>query len=109
MLRVNTVDTVAFDIAAGSAVPVWLSAALGIDPWRRRAWCWRCWWAAAWWCGRWPDADFRTSANNLLAGLGIGAVIAAMWWVIGHLGFVAEHPETLDAVYLAPPAGAWSR
>jgi uncharacterized membrane protein YedE/YeeE len=28
-----------------------------------------------------------------------------MWWVSGHLGFVAEHPETLDAVYLATNSG----
>jgi len=28
-----------------------------------------------------------------------------MWWVSGHLGFVPEHPETLDAVYLATNSG----
>jgi hypothetical protein len=40
------------------------------------------------------------SFNNLLAGLGLGMVIVAMWWVSGHLGFVPEHPETLEPVYL---------
>jgi len=44
--------------------------------------------------------DFR-SRNNLLAGCGIGAAIVAMWWVSGHLGFVAEHPATLEETYLA--------
>jgi hypothetical protein len=47
---------------------------------------------------------FRTS-NNLLAGLGIGLVIAATWWVSGYLGFVEEHPETLESVYLATNSG----
>lgn len=39
--------------------------------------------------------------DNLVSGLGIGAIIVAMWWVSGHLGFVAEHPETLNEVFLA--------
>lgn len=43
--------------------------------------------------------------DNLLGGLGIGAIIVAMWWVSGHLGFVAEHPETLDEVFLATNSG----
>ncbi len=43
--------------------------------------------------------------DNLLGGLGIGAVIVAMWWLSGHLGFVAEHPETLEEVFLATNSG----
>ncbi len=43
--------------------------------------------------------------DNLLAGVGVGGVIVAMWWVSGHLGFVAEHPETLDEVFLATNSG----
>lgn len=43
--------------------------------------------------------------DNLLGGIGIGAVIVAMWWVSGHLGFVAEHPETLQEVFLASNSG----
>jgi uncharacterized protein len=43
--------------------------------------------------------------DNLLGGLGIGAIIVAMWWVSGHLGFVAEHPETLGEVFLATNSG----
>ncbi len=44
-------------------------------------------------------------ADNLLAGLGIGSIIVAMWWVSGHLGFVAEHPETLNEVFLTTNSG----
>jgi uncharacterized protein len=43
--------------------------------------------------------------DNLLAGLGIGLCVACMWWVSGRLGFVAEHPETLEAVYLGTVSG----
>lgn len=44
--------------------------------------------------------EARTS-DVLLGGIGIGAVVAAGWWVSGRLGFVAEHPLTLEATFLA--------
>ncbi len=43
--------------------------------------------------------------ENLLAGLGLGLVIATMWWVSGGLGYVAEHPETLQEAFLATNSG----
>jgi hypothetical protein len=43
--------------------------------------------------------------DNLLAGLGIGAVIAGMWWTTGHLGYVAEHPDTLQEAFVATNSG----
>lgn len=103
VLRVNTLDTVAFDLSLGSALPVWVSSALGwnlgltgllvalLVGGALMAWAFM-------------DADLRTG-NNLLGGLGLGLVITSMWWVSGHLGFVPEHPETLEAVYLATNTG----
>nr|WP_145548238.1 YeeE/YedE family protein [Variovorax boronicumulans] len=44
-------------------------------------------------------------ADNLLAGIGVGAVLVAMWWVSGHLGHVPEHPQTLEQAYLATNSG----
>ncbi|MFT3819787.1 MAG: YeeE/YedE family protein [Rubrivivax sp.] len=41
------------------------------------------------------------SGDVLLGGVGIGAVIAAVWWVSGRLGFVPEHPQTLEPTFLA--------
>lgn len=41
------------------------------------------------------------SGEALLAGLGLGAVIVAVWWVSGRLGHLAEHPVTLEDVFLA--------
>ncbi len=32
-------------------------------------------------------------------------MIVAMWWVSGHLGYVAEHPETLQEAFLATNSG----
>jgi hypothetical protein len=101
--RVNTVDTVAFQIPAGGALPHWVAASAGIDAgvagllMALLVGGVLIAWALA-------ERDFRRG-NNLLAGLGLGAVITAMWWVSGHLGFVAEHPETLESVYLATNTG----
>ncbi len=36
-----------------------------------------------------------------LGGAGIGAVIAATWWVSGRLGYVPEDPNTLEPAFLA--------
>lgn len=104
MLRSKTIDQVTFDIKAGNTVPAWLSVMLGVDAGATGLVLgllvgsglilWAIW-----------NADFRSSANNLLAGLGLGAVIAVMWWVSGHLGFVQEHPETLESVYLGTAGG----
>ena len=101
--RVDTVDQVAIDFAAGTALPNWAAAAFGI----KAALAGLILavllggglivWALA-------GPDFRRP-DNLLAGLGIGAVIVAMWWVSGHLGYVAEHPETLQETFLATNSG----
>ncbi|MEO7151778.1 MAG: YeeE/YedE thiosulfate transporter family protein, partial [Burkholderiaceae bacterium] len=41
------------------------------------------------------------SADNVLGGLGVGAVITAVWWVSGRLGHVAEDPNTLQEAFVA--------
>jgi uncharacterized membrane protein YedE/YeeE len=41
------------------------------------------------------------SGESLLAGLGLGAVVAALWWTSGRFGFIAEHPQTLEPTYIA--------
>ena len=48
--------------------------------------------------------DFR-HWENLLAGFVIGGVIAAIWFVSGHLGHLTEHPETLEESFLATNSG----
>ena len=41
----------------------------------------------------------------LLGGVLVGLCVAAAWWLSGHLGLVAEHPETLEQVYAATYSG----
>jgi uncharacterized membrane protein YedE/YeeE len=92
VLRTQTVDTVFIDMPTGVHLNVWGLPGLGYL-------------VAAMlllWVVR--DRDFW-SLNSWVAGVGVGGVVVAMWWVSGYLGFVPEHPDTLDAVYLATSSG----
>ena len=103
VVRVATVDRVAVDFATNAALPNWLAAAsgmssvsaglvlalvlgLGLIIWAL--------------LGR----DF-IRFDNLLAGFSLGALIAVMWWISGHLGYAPEHPETLQEAFLATNSG----
>ncbi|MES2053859.1 MAG: YeeE/YedE family protein [Pseudomonadota bacterium] len=103
VVRVATVDRVAVDFASNASLPNWLAAAAGVSPVAAGLvlalvlGLGLMFWALA---GR----DFLR-VDNLLAGLGIGAVIVGMWWVSGHLAYVAEHPETLQEAFLATNSG----
>ncbi len=103
VMRVSTVDRVAVDFASNAALPNFLAGPLGLST------------AGAglilaliigiamiiWaFFGR----DFL-QFDNLLAGIGIGSVIVALWWISAHLGYVAEHPETLQDGFLATNSG----
>ncbi|PUE08561.1 transporter [Limnohabitans sp. T6-5] len=50
------------------------------------------------------DASFR-HARNFWTGIGVGAIVLGVWWVSGVLGYVPEHPETLEAVFLGTASG----
>jgi hypothetical protein len=43
--------------------------------------------------------------DNLLGGVGIGLTVVAAWYVSGHLGYLAEHPETLEEAFIATNSG----
>jgi uncharacterized membrane protein YedE/YeeE len=48
--------------------------------------------------------EFRR-ADNLIGGIVPGLVIVAVWYVSGHLGHVAEHPDTLEEAFVATNSG----
>jgi uncharacterized protein len=39
------------------------------------------------------------------SGWGVGAAVVALWWISGAVGFVPEHPETLEPMFLATASG----
>jgi uncharacterized membrane protein YedE/YeeE len=92
VLRASTVDTVVWDMPAGANLSVlgipslgYILGAVLLLAGARHKYFW--------------------TFENLLASLGVGGLVVAMWWVSGNMGFVPEHPETLDAVYLATNSG----
>ncbi len=103
VLRVNTVDRASFEMAGGSGIAQWLGALVGWEPAMAGlvigglVGLALLAWALA-------GPGFITG-NNLLAGIGIGATVLGTWWVSGKLGFVPEHPQTLEAVYVGTNSG----
>ena len=102
VFRVNVLEKVAVTLPGGQDIPALLAAA-GLDP--KTAFLLpvlalgggltvACL----------AKRDFRTF-DNLLGGLGIGLTVVAAWYVSGHLGYLAEHPDTLEEAFLATNSG----
>jgi uncharacterized protein len=103
VLRVGSVDRVAVEFAGVATVPAWVASVSGASLGLASV-------ALALALGSslilWALLGRSSRAfDNLLGGVGIGTVIVVMWWVSGHLGYVAEHPETLESAFLATNSG----
>jgi uncharacterized membrane protein YedE/YeeE len=101
--RVATVDTVAFTLGTGQDLPSLLAASTGVAKGTLAAVLGLAIGGAliAWALAR---AEGRTG-ESLLAGLGVGAIIAGVWYVSGRLGYVAEDPNTLQEAFVATNSG----
>jgi hypothetical protein len=96
--RVRELDPISFPLHHGAFVSQWvmdwtglsLATAAGVSACGAGA-------ALLFWVFK--DAPFR-SLRDAWPGLALGSFVVAAWWVSGVLGFVPEHPETLDAVFL---------
>jgi len=99
VLRVSYIDAVALTLPAGQDLPSLLAHAAGgaVGPWALLVGAGLGLGLVGFVLAR-PEG--RT-AEVWLAGLGIGTVIVGVWWVSGRLGHVAEHPLTLERVFLA--------
>ncbi len=103
VVRVNTVDAVALSMPNGADLGTLIAAITGLTSKLTAIWSgYALGVVLVLWVLR--HADFWT-VENLLASVGIGALIVAMWWVSGHFGFLPEHPETLEPVYLGTNSG----
>jgi uncharacterized protein len=97
--RTQTVDRVAVEFGTPASLPAWAAQAFNAKPATTGL-------VLALLVGgalvAWALAarDFRRGAN-LLGGFGVGAAVVAMWWISGHFGHLAEHPETLQETFLA--------
>lgn len=103
LLRVKWLDPVIAEPGAGPFLGHWIAGMVGLPSGQGLL-------AAAllvgmpllWWSLASPALR---RGSGLLAGLGVGGVLLAMWWVSGVVGMVAEHPDTLEQVYLGTASG----
>jgi uncharacterized membrane protein YedE/YeeE len=97
--RVATVDRAALTVPGGTDLPSIVAAATGWSKPRLAALLGLAVGGGlvAWALAR-PEGR---STENLLGGLGVGAAVAAMWWVSGVLGHVGEDPNTLQEAFIA--------
>jgi len=49
--------------------------------------------------------DFRSDFNYTLGGVVTGLVVVGGWYVSGHIGHMAEHPQTLDEAFVGTNTG----
>ena len=49
--------------------------------------------------------DFRSSFDNTLGGVVTGLVVVGGWYLSGHIGRIAEDPETLQEAFVATNSG----
>jgi len=102
VFRINTLDKAAITLPGGQDLPALLAAA-GVAPQTAftlsvllvggglSAFCLL-------------NRQFWT-LDNLLGGIGTGLAVVAAWYVSGHLGYLAEHPETLEEAFIATNSG----
>ena len=99
VVRVNTVDALAVSLNGGQDLPSMLSRLAAVETRTFAGWFALATGAAALFAmlisRRWRDAEL------VCGGIGIGALVVLAWWVSGVLGHIAEHPATLESVFLA--------
>ncbi len=103
LLRVRVLDPITLEPTDGPFIGQWLSSLTGL-PVNQALLLVAVLVSAALLVWVLRGRDFLRGPN-LLAGLGIGSVMLALWWVSGVRGFVPEHPETLEPVFVATASG----
>lgn len=103
VFRVSVIEPVHLQLASGQDLPSMAAAATGMA---KSNWQWTLGLLVG--GGLCAFALFKREFwhwENLLAGLTVGGVIAAVWLVSGHLGHLTEHPLTLEETFLATNSG----
>jgi hypothetical protein len=97
--RVSVLDPVALHMAGGQGLPAVLERVAGLDPRIARLGATLVS-SLALLVFVFKDRQFRRSPELIIGGVVVGALIAAGWYVTGHLGYVPEDPDTLEEVFV---------
>jgi uncharacterized membrane protein YedE/YeeE len=99
-LRVHVLDAVSIYLPSGQDLPRLVAAAYGLDPAPAR-WAVTTLIAGGILAFVFADRTFRRHRDGLLGGIIVGAAIVAGWYVTGVIGYLEEHPDTLEEAFLA--------
>ncbi|RIK95804.1 MAG: transporter [Burkholderiales bacterium] len=97
--RVNTLDTVSVQLPSTQDLPTLVATAWGLPVAAVARWLPPLA-AAALLVFVFSDRQAR-GFDTLLGGVVVGLTIVGGWYVTGHVGYVAEHPETLEEAFIA--------
>ncbi len=103
VFRVSAIDPVAITLSTSQDLPSVLAKAWSVD---RKAMLGAL--AAVFGGGLlvfvFKSREFRTF-DNILGGVVVGLVVVAGWYLSGHLGYLAEDPQTLEERFVATNSG----
>lgn len=102
VFRVNVLEKFAVDLPGGQDIPALLVAGGLDESLAARLAVFGIGGGLTAWCL--VRREFWT-LDNLLGGLGTGLLVVAAWYVSGHLGYLAEHPDTLEEAFLTTNSG----
>ncbi|NBV81073.1 MAG: YeeE/YedE family protein [Burkholderiaceae bacterium] len=103
IMKANTIDKVSLSLSTNQDLPSILSASFGIAKESLRS-------ILALMIGG-AFIGFAVlkksfwNTENLLAGIGVGVGITAIWWVSGHYAHLTEDPNTLQEAFLITNSG----
>ena len=99
VLRVNTLDTVAVTFASTQDLPTLLGLS-GNSAAMVAAFV-----GLAFVVFAFIGHEFRADKWNWIGGIVVGLTVIAAWYATGHVAFIAEHPESLEAAWVSTNSG----
>jgi hypothetical protein len=103
IMKVNTIDKVFLSLSTNQDLPSILSASFGIAKENLRSILALI--IGGLFIGFALLKKSFWSSENLLAGIGVGVAITAIWWVSGRYAHLTEDPNTLQEAFLVTNSG----
>lgn len=103
IMKANTIDKVSLSLSTSQDLPSILSASFGIAKENLRSILALIIGGAFIGFAVLKKSFWNT--ENLLAGIGVGVGITAIWWVSGHYAHLTEDPNTLQEAFLVTNSG----
>ena len=103
IMKANTIDKVSLSLSTNQDLPSILSASFGIAKENLRSILALI--IGGVFIGFALLKKSFWSSENLLAGIGVGVAITAIWWVSGRYAHLTEDPNTLQEAFLATNSG----